>query len=171
MSDDRDIPREALGAYLDGELPAAERADVERLLGEDAGARAYLEELRALRRTLRRAPEIDFSRDRTGELLERIADAEPATRVRPVPTSHSLWERLSDWFAELGPWRPALAFGLAAAAGVALWSYWGAPAPSDEARFAALAPDLALYEDYEVLEDLDALEDFGVILELPERRG
>jgi hypothetical protein len=42
-----DIERTLLSAYIDGELSASERQDVERLLESSDGARAYLRELRA----------------------------------------------------------------------------------------------------------------------------
>ena len=159
---DRAGVRETLGAYLDGALSSAERAEAERLLAENAEARAYLEELRALRTELRRVPGIAFSRDRTAELLARLpADA-------PSPP---LLERLRAWFPEGSLLRPAFAAVAAAALGTALWSYWGLRVPAEERRFAALAPDLALYEDLEVVEDLDGLEDFAVIFALPEGRG
>lgn len=47
---------ELLSAYLDGELTAAERAEVERRLAEDPTARQALEELRGVSETLRGLP-------------------------------------------------------------------------------------------------------------------
>jgi anti-sigma factor RsiW len=47
---------EALGAYLDNALPAAERERLEARLARDAGLRAELEQLRLMKRQLRAMP-------------------------------------------------------------------------------------------------------------------
>lgn len=53
-----DLPQEELlSAYLDGELTAAQRADVERRLAADPAARQLLDELRALSSTLQALPQ------------------------------------------------------------------------------------------------------------------
>lgn len=48
---------ELLSAYLDGELTAAEQAEVERLLATDPAARQLLDELRTLSATLQALPQ------------------------------------------------------------------------------------------------------------------
>jgi anti-sigma factor RsiW len=53
-----DLPQEELlSAYLDGELTAAQRADVERRLAADPAAQQLLDELRALSSTLQSLPQ------------------------------------------------------------------------------------------------------------------
>ena len=53
-----DLPQnELFSAYLDGELTAAEQAEVERVLAASPDARQLLEELRALSATLQALPQ------------------------------------------------------------------------------------------------------------------
>lgn len=69
---------ELIGAYLDGELPAEERAEVERALASNKGAAARLERLRAtdelLRSTMRDGPAVSA----TDALLRKALIGEQA---------------------------------------------------------------------------------------------
>ncbi|NLF08073.1 MAG: hypothetical protein GX594_08845 [Pirellulaceae bacterium] len=60
---------ELLSAYLDGELSAAEQAEVERLLAADPAARHILEDLRALSAALRALPREELGEDLSAEVL------------------------------------------------------------------------------------------------------
>lgn len=64
---------ELLSAYLDGELDAAERADVERLLAADPAARQLLDDLRALSVTLQALPQEKIGEDLSGAVLRTAA--------------------------------------------------------------------------------------------------
>jgi anti-sigma-K factor RskA len=55
------IEEDALSAYLDDELDAPTRAEVERRLAESAEWRAILDELRGTRSALRALPDVDGS--------------------------------------------------------------------------------------------------------------
>ncbi len=57
------LGNELLSAYLDGELSAAEQAEVERLLAENAHARQLLDELRALSTSLQELPQYKLEED------------------------------------------------------------------------------------------------------------
>ena len=77
-----DVPlHELLSAYLDGELTAAQRAEVEQLLATDPQARQWLDELRALSRTLQALPRYKLDED----LCQRV----PAAAERRILTGSS----------------------------------------------------------------------------------
>ena len=77
---------ERLGAYLDGELTAAERAEVERLLAADPSARQLVEELRTLRTTLQELPPLSIGRSIRNEVLGRVEQPKATLAPRP-PTA------------------------------------------------------------------------------------
>src|SRR3990172_5606577 len=64
---------ELFSAYLDGELTAAEQADIERLLATSPAARQLLEELRALSSTLQSLPVHKLDEDLSRQVL-RLAE-------------------------------------------------------------------------------------------------
>lgn len=64
---------ELLSAYLDGELDAAEQANVERLLAADPAARQLLDDLRALSVTLQALPQEKIGEDLSGVVLRTAA--------------------------------------------------------------------------------------------------
>ncbi|HZI14850.1 MAG TPA: zf-HC2 domain-containing protein [Myxococcus sp.] len=149
---------EDLTAYVDGELPAPRRAQVEAHLGTCAGCRAT----EALLRT---------SVARVAEVPDFAPAPSPAARravlakldALPVP-----WpERLKAL------WRPAVllpSVGLAAALAVALLMVRPGPeAPPELADPAVmeLAANLEVVEDYELL-GLDSAEDLEVVTSLHE---
>lgn len=69
-----DLPdNELLSAYLDGELTAAEQAEVERLLRRSPHARKTLEELRAMSQSLQSLPQRRLGEDLSEEVL-RLAE-------------------------------------------------------------------------------------------------
>ncbi|MBN2216280.1 MAG: zf-HC2 domain-containing protein, partial [Pirellulales bacterium] len=79
---------ELLSAYLDGELPAEERARVERWLDEDAAARRRLDELRAVTVSMKNLPAHRLDEDLSARVL-RAAEhrilAEPAATADDAP--------------------------------------------------------------------------------------
>jgi hypothetical protein len=98
-----DLPQnELLSAYLDGELTAAEQAEMERLLAESPAARQLVEELRAVGNTLRSLPQEKLPEDLSRQVL-RIAERrmlkeeEPSMAgdgaTPPVPLGRSLFRR------------------------------------------------------------------------------
>jgi len=64
---------ELFSAYLDGELTAAEQAEMERLLATSPAARQLLEELRALSATLQSLPVHKLNEDLSQHVL-RMAE-------------------------------------------------------------------------------------------------
>ena len=69
----KDVPEnELLSAYLDGELTAAEQADVEQLLARSPAARQLLQELRALSAKLQALPQCRLGEDLSQQVL-RVA--------------------------------------------------------------------------------------------------
>ncbi len=90
---------ELFSAYLDGELNADERAEVEKLLAGNPAARQLLEELRALSVTLQSLPQESLAEDLMPEVL-RIAErrmliGEPAgvSENAPTPWVRSIFSR------------------------------------------------------------------------------
>lgn len=136
-----------LHAYLDGELSAAERAEVEQLLARDAKARAYVDGLRLLQGAFvagleaeaAKVPEARF--EQIWDEIDRALDRDLRQQKAPTPPP-SLWARLG---AAL---RPRLV-PLAAAAGVAavalvMWGSLGqGPAPANNGPMVASNPEPA----------------------------
>ncbi len=93
-----DLPQnELLSAYLDGELTAAEQAEVERLLASSPAARQLLDELRAVGATLQSLPRQKLGEDLSQQVLrmaERrmLTEGEPGDAA-PVPLSRALFRR------------------------------------------------------------------------------
>ncbi len=80
---------ELLSAYLDEELSAPERAEVEAWLANDADARQTLAELRGVREAVAGLPHIALGEDlsaRVLQLAERRMLSEPAADVEHAPT-------------------------------------------------------------------------------------
>ena len=73
---------ELLSAYLDGELTAAEQADVERMLAANPAARQLLDELRALSTALQSLPQQKLGKDLSGQVL-RVAERRMLTEGEP----------------------------------------------------------------------------------------
>jgi hypothetical protein len=85
----KDLPQnELLSAYLDGELTAAEQADVERLLAADPAARQLLDELRTLSSALQSLPQQKLDEDLSVEVL-RVAERRMLTEGEPSDTASS----------------------------------------------------------------------------------
>ena len=79
----KDVPEnELLSAYLDGELTAAEQAEVERLLARSPAARQLLEELRTLSSKLQGLPQYKLEEDLSGRVL-RVAERRMLTQPAP----------------------------------------------------------------------------------------
>lgn len=87
----RNVPEnELLSAYLDGELTAAEQAEMEHLLAGSPEARQLLDEFRALSATLQSLPAQTLGVDLSQDVL-RVAEgrmlAEPARPDEPLATA------------------------------------------------------------------------------------
>lgn len=122
---------ELLSAYLDDELAPEERADVERMLAEDASSRQLLEELKALHSTLHTLPKdhlgSDFSKQ-VMQIAERSMlvgssseDGQAAISTREQSPSPKIEVRPAadqDWRQRL--LRPLAFAGLAIAAALAV---------------------------------------------------
>jgi hypothetical protein len=86
----KDLPEnELLSAYLDGELTAAEQAEVEQLLARSPASRQLLEELRALSSKLQALPRYTLGEDVSQQVLrvaERRMLTQPSTGadIRPA---------------------------------------------------------------------------------------
>jgi hypothetical protein len=96
-----DLPQnELLSAYLDGELTAAEQAEMERMLAASPAARQLLDELRALSNTLQALPQEKLGEDLSPHVLrvaERrmLTEGEPGDEEgAPVPLARSIFRRV-----------------------------------------------------------------------------
>jgi len=74
-----DFSDERISAYLDGELPPAERAEIEALLASSSEHRQLVDELRALRATLQDLPRPVLSGDFTERVMQRALQAAAAS--------------------------------------------------------------------------------------------
>ena len=81
---------ELLSAYLDGELAAEERAQVEARLAADPAARALLEELRSLSATVRSLPRTSAPQDMLAGLWTEIERSPSGASTPPVERSGSV---------------------------------------------------------------------------------
>jgi anti-sigma factor RsiW len=89
-------PAELLSAYLDGEVTAAQRAQVEQRLATDPEARAALDELRALSAALQSLPKLSVGEDLSERVLRRAERAmlqrqevEPAVVAMSAAAPHT----------------------------------------------------------------------------------
>ena len=81
----KDVPEnELFSAYLDGELTAAEQAEVEQLLARSPAARQLLEDLRALSSKLQALPQYKLGEDLSREVLG-VAERRVLTTPAPTP--------------------------------------------------------------------------------------
>jgi hypothetical protein len=94
-----DLPQnELLSAYLDGELTAAEQAEVERLLAASPAARQLLDELRALSAAIQALPRQELDEDLGPQVL-RVAERRMLTEEVPgqetpaAPLGRSIFDR------------------------------------------------------------------------------
>jgi len=97
----KNVPEnELFSAYLDGELTAAEQAQVEQLLATSTAARQLLEELRTLSATLQDMPSYQAEEDlseRILQLAERRMLAEPVVQpiyARPSKKAAVAWQSI-----------------------------------------------------------------------------
>lgn len=82
MTEDRHIPESDLNAYLDSELPATARPDLERHLAGCDRCRARLKRLETLFVTVETLPDVALQRDLTSGVMEALPDApHPTARV------------------------------------------------------------------------------------------
>ena len=89
MSQNYDDIQAQLAAYIDGDLPSGQRAEIEKYLASNPSHQALLGELAAHKRVLRGLPRVKAPADLSEELLNQLereqllADPEPA-QDRPV---------------------------------------------------------------------------------------
>jgi anti-sigma factor RsiW len=140
---------ENLTAYLDGELPEAERKELEAALEKDPGLKASLEQLRSAVAAVKALPEAEAS-----AALRRAV-------LAGVDGPQTLSERLRAFFT-----LPRLVpiAGVAAVAALAVVVSGGEKAPADPEQ-------LFVAQNMELLEDLDTLglespEDLDVVMAL-----
>jgi hypothetical protein len=97
-----DLPQnELFSAYLDGELTAAEQAEMEQLLATSPAARQLLDELRALSATLQNLPREGIGEDLSRQVL-RVAERRMLTEggpgdaeTAPMPPGRSRFQRFA----------------------------------------------------------------------------
>lgn len=97
-----DLPQnELFSAYLDGELTAAEQAEMEQLLATNPAARQLLNELRALSTTLQSLPRERLGEDLSRQVL-RVAERRMLTEgglgedeTAPLPLGKSIFQRFA----------------------------------------------------------------------------
>ena len=133
---------ELLSAYLDGELTAAERAQVDQLLAADPTARQWVEEFRALGKTLQSLPREKLGEDFAPRVLElaqrRILAQTPREppQAQPAEPPQPAWRNtVRGMFSR----RALLWSGLAVAIAV-MMMIWN---PPPENRRIAVAPPRA----------------------------
>ncbi len=143
--------REALIAYLDGELPAAERAELESHLGGCEACRAALAAERKLSGALASLRPVEPSGDFEARFRARLAREREAS---------------PGWLSRIFTRRLALGLGAAGAAAVAAVLTLRGPVEKPDVDSAVVASG----EDYELLEDLDVVEVVDV-LEKWDREG
>lgn len=146
MTDPTANLEQRLHAFLDGELSASERAEVEQILARDANSRAQLDGLRLLQRAVvaglqaeaDKVPEARF--EQIWDEIDRELDRDP--RLQKAPTAPlSIWARIGAVL------RPRIV-PLATAAGVAAVALvtWGAlrdgPAPANNEPRVASNPEV-----------------------------
>lgn len=94
MTNGRPTPHELLSAYHDGELTAAERQEVERLLEDSPDARAELEDYRALSEMLRGMSAEPVPAGTRAAVMRRIERELLVPAALPVPSSRKSRRRL-----------------------------------------------------------------------------
>lgn len=121
----RELPDELLSAYLDGEVTAEERAEVELHLATNEAARQLLEELRSLRGDMAALPRVKVTVDFSDRVIQaavaaRAASAKATVNAPLVAPAHSSRQR---WLY--------VAVGIAAAAACLFIAvqFWKPPAP------------------------------------------
>ena len=133
---------ETLMAYADGELPAAERLNVERELATDSDARARLSRFEASAAATRQAFDSIIAEPVPPHLTESIRQATRTTR-REAPQAPGLWQRIRALMEQPLPGfsaAPGWAFALLVVFGLGLGVGWLAePRPARE-EFVELGP-------------------------------
>ncbi len=157
---------ELISAYLDGELTAAERQQVEQLLADNSEARDLLAELKALRADIKSLPrhrlEADFSERVLRQIAEK-ADAPSAGKANPLRSAPaSLPPQESDRSSERGIRRALLWSSLAVAAAVLIMVFSGRPPDATLARKEDKARSSAAVDATEKKDRLTAKEETRV---------
>jgi len=124
----RNVPEnELFSAYLDGELTAAEQAEVEQLLAASPAARQLMDELRALSATLQSLPVYKLSEDLGPEVLRQAERRILTGRARPSGFSSETerptpaWRMIARRMARPRTWIwPAAAVAVALLLGIFL---------------------------------------------------
>lgn len=133
-----ELPREErLSAYLDGELTAAERAEVETLLADDADSRQLLDELRALRRDVQQLPKYELGPDFSQRVLRQAERSMLMDSSHPPDASSQAWDDDRRW-----RWSRRLAWpGIAIAAAILISVFTQFSERNEGERSVAVAPE------------------------------
>jgi hypothetical protein len=140
----KDVPEnELLSAFLDGELTAAEQAEVEQLLARSPAARQLLEEFRALAATLQSLPQSKLGEDLSQPVLQiaqrRMLSGSPAPAELARPAVRPAAAILRRVFNPRALVWSALAVGVAVMLTVVNWRPADRPAGNGIAK--APAPE------------------------------
>lgn len=139
---------ELISAYLDGELDAVERAQVERVLHDDARLRRTYNQFKALRTTLQALPHAEPDEELTAAILRHAEHRMAAPQADAANQSLSAKSRTTAWPAaqHTRDWR----FGLIIATSVAALVLLALFVPATWNRRIATAPrNIAMAEDRE----------------------
>lgn len=114
----------SISQYVDGTLNEAERAEVERLIGADADARALVAEYQAINGGLRSIPMPAVKWDRLAESIS--AAVEEADERRLAPASF----KMADWVrSHVRPLALAASVAIIAGVGVFVFEHNGSATP------------------------------------------
>lgn len=126
-----------LSEYLDGELPAGERAELEQHLGACADCRRTLAELEEVVAVARRAPTTDPATDLWGGIAARIAVPVPDPAVVPIEVKRPRRRQFTFTLPQLAA--AAVLVMMLGAGGLYLAMYRGGESPA--AGVAVRQPD------------------------------
>lgn len=121
MMDELNNPRtrERLSAYLDGELPPADRAELERRLAEDPALRTELQALRDLRGLVRSLPRESAPPEILAGIRQRLAAGTASPPATPARTDGHAGRGAGGWLRRTGAAAAVLVLG--AGIGLALF--------------------------------------------------
>jgi len=144
-----------LSAYLDGELPARQSAEVERHLADCEACRRSLQALQHTDTHLRGMAAPEPSADFDRRFWQKVAAVEKETQRSP-------WSGF--W---LKGWRPILAGGLAGLVAAVIIYHHGRQALGPEELF--IAEHMEFLKNYELLGNLEMLEQWDAMESMKEQ--
>jgi len=142
--------RQQFSAYLDGELPADQAADVREHLAKCPDCAREYRLIASTWEMLLADEDVEPSADFARNFWQRIRHEQAAPADRPRPAFAASYRRLK--------WAPAIAAGLAIAF-LGGWFTAGGPSPGDAKR----AADVAFFRDYDVIQQMELLEDLPLL--------